>query len=101
MDYHPVINLLAQSIFGVLLIHANSDAMRQWLWNDLLHTTRFFDSPWLVLHAFGSVAGVYLVCTAIDQARTHLIEKPFFNRFGDTIDGIQKKIMNIGTTSHV
>ena len=28
LKYNPVINLLAQSVFGVLLIHANSDAMR-------------------------------------------------------------------------
>ena len=101
LKYNPVINLLAQSVFGVLLIHANSDAMRQWLWVDTLQNTRFFDSPWLVLHAFGSVIGIYLVCTAIDQIRIHLIEKPFFHHFGDTLDRLQTKLMNIGIKSHV
>ena len=101
LKYNPVINLLAQSVFGVLLIHANSDAMRQWLWFDTLQNTRFFDSPWLILHAFGSVIGIYLICTAIDQIRIHLLEKPFFNLLGDKIDRIQTKLMNWGTAPHV
>lgn len=36
MKYNPFINTIASSAFGVLLIHANSDAMRQWLWKDTL-----------------------------------------------------------------
>ncbi len=101
LKYNPIINLFAQSVFGVLLIHANSNAMRQWLWIDTLRNTSFFDSPWLILHAFGSVIGVYLICTAIDQIRIHLIEKPFFNCFGNTIDKIQTRILNyIGILPH-
>ena len=98
LKYNPVINLLAQSVFGVLLIHANSNAMRQWLWIDTLQNTQIFDSPWLVFHALGSVIGIYLICTAIDQARIHLLEKPFLHHFGDVIDRLQTKLMNIGTT---
>ena len=30
------INVLASTVFGVLLIHANCPAMREWLWSDLL-----------------------------------------------------------------
>lgn len=30
------INMMGASTFGVLMIHANSDTMRQWLWQDLL-----------------------------------------------------------------
>ena len=98
LKYNPIINLFAQSVFGVLLIHANSDAMRQWLWIDTLRNISFFDSPWLILHAFASVIGIYLICTAIDQVRIHLLEKPFFHHFGDAIDRLQTKLMNIGTT---
>lgn len=84
------------------MIHANSKAMIQWLWIDTLQNIRFFDSPWFVFHAIGSVIGIYLIYTAIDQARIHLIEKPFFNRFGNTLDRIQTKLMNtIGVSSHV
>ena len=98
LKYNPIINTLASSVFGVLQIHANSDAMRQWLWVDTLQNIRFFDSPYLVLHAFGSVIGIYLICTAIDQVRIRLLEKPFFHHFGDMIDRLQTKLMNIGTT---
>lgn len=41
--------------FGVLLIHANSDVMRKWLWKDLLNNTGMYSSAWLIVHAFGSV----------------------------------------------
>ena len=36
MKYHKWINTIAASTFGVLLIHANSDTMRLWLWRDTL-----------------------------------------------------------------
>lgn len=74
------INTIAASTLGVLLIHANSDTMRQWLWHDILKNVSYFDSPFLVLHAVGSVVGIYLVCTLIDQIRIRLIEKPLFRR---------------------
>ena len=92
MGYSKFINTVAQSTFGVLLIHANSDAMRQWLWKDTLQNVRFFDSPYLWLHAVLSVLGIYIICMTIDQLRIRLIEKPFFNYFGEKIDNIEDKI---------
>ena len=35
IGYHKSINLIAQSVFGVLLIHANSDFLRDWLWRGI------------------------------------------------------------------
>lgn len=72
------INKTAASAFGVLLIHANSDTMRQWLWKDTLDNVNAYHSSFLLLHAFGSVFGVYVVCTFIDIIRIKLLEKPFF-----------------------
>jgi hypothetical protein len=72
------INTVAASAFGVLLIHANSDYMRQWLWGDLLDNVRAYSSPYLALHAVGSVIAVYVICTVIDLLRIRLIERPFF-----------------------
>lgn len=92
LGYSKFINTVAQSTFGVLLIHANSDAMRQWLWKDTLQNVRFFDSPYLWLHAVLSVLGIYIICVIIDQLRIRLIEKPFFNYFGEKIDNIEDKI---------
>lgn len=59
-------------------IHANSDAMRQWLWRDILHNPAMLESGWLVFHAIGSVLGIFAVCTVIDQCRIHFLETPFF-----------------------
>ena len=78
IGYSKIINMIAASAYGVLLIHANSDTMRQWLWKDTLHNVDFINSNMLVVHAVCSVIGIYAVCTAIDMIRLKFIEKPFF-----------------------
>lgn len=72
------INVIASSTFGVLLIHANSDAMRRWLWQDVCQNVEWFSSPWMPLHAVGSVLIIYIVCVIVDQMRIAFIEKPTF-----------------------
>ncbi len=78
IGYKKWINTIAASAFGVLLIHANSDSMRQWLWKDTLNNVGYMNSNWVVLHAFGSVIAIYVVCTLIDMLRIKFFEKPFF-----------------------
>jgi hypothetical protein len=75
----PFINTVAASCFGVLLIHANSNAMRQWLWCDTLRNVDYLDSPYCALHAITSVLVIYIICTLIDMIRIRFIERPFFN----------------------
>lgn len=72
------INRIAQSCFGVLLIHANSDAMRQWLWGDLLNVSGQYYNDTFILHSLLSVFGIYMVCTVIDQLRIYYVERPLF-----------------------
>lgn len=74
----PIINRTAACTLGVLLIHANSPMMRQWLWTDLLHNTDYFHSPYLFIHMSVSVAAIYIVCTLIETARLRYIETPLF-----------------------
>lgn len=71
-----LINTVAASSFGVLLIHANSAAMRQWLWVDVLNNVGIFYSDWLVVHAIVSVLAIYVICTVLDILRIHLLEAP-------------------------
>jgi hypothetical protein len=78
IGYSKAINTIASSTFGVLLIHAHSDAMRRWLWRDTLKCVRHYKSP---LYAIGSVILVFCICILIDQLRIRLIEKPFFRFF--------------------
>ena len=75
------INMIAASTFGVLLIHANSDAMRSWLWGSFLDNVGHYGSPYMPLHAVGSVLGVFAVCTVIDMLRIRFVEKPFLKLF--------------------
>lgn len=91
IPYSKFINAVASSVFGVLLIHANSDAMRKWLWEKTLRCTDFYDSPYLILHAVLSVLGIYLICTVIDQLRIRFLERPFFRRFGAKLDELQER----------
>lgn len=80
IGYSKVINTIAASTFGVLLIHANSDAMRRWLWRDTLSNVEHFDGN-IYLHAFLSVLAVYVICTLIDFIRIQTLEKCFFKWF--------------------
>lgn len=94
IPYNKFINTLGASTFGVLLIHANSDAMRTWLWCDTLNNVGFFTNPTLVViaHSIISVLLVYSLCTVIDWLRIKFLEQPFFSRFGDSIDRLQNRI---------
>lgn len=78
MKHHPLINTVAASTFGILLIHTASETMRRWLWVDLLQNTAMYSSKWLYLHAVGSVLAIFAVCFVIDFLRIRLLERPFF-----------------------
>ena len=76
-----IINSVAGSTFGVLCIHANSDAMRAWLWGEVLNIPGAYDLSglMLIIYAIGSVVGIFAVCTVIDMLRIRFIERPFFS----------------------
>lgn len=61
IPYNKFINMVAASTFGVLLIHAHSDFMRQWLWKDVLDNVEHFDDKLMPLYAICSVI-VVLAC---------------------------------------
>ena len=92
IGYSKVINLIAKTTFGVLMIHANSDAWRQFMWKDLLHVNTFYSLPIvsLIMRTILITAGVFIVCSLIDMIRIYLIEKPLFIHF-DPIERLIKK----------
>lgn len=73
-----LINLIGGSTFGVLLIHANSDTMRQWLWKDTLNNVSYFNSETLIFHAIASVIIIFAICIVIDRIRIITIERYVF-----------------------
>ena len=67
--HNKIINTIAASTFGVLLIHANSDTMRHWLWKDICNNVGVYHNGNVIIHAIVSVAAIYAVCTLIDVVR--------------------------------
>ena len=78
IGYSKFINTAAASAFGVLLIHSGGDAMRTFVWQDLLKVKEMYGSPLLIPHVIGSVIGIYAACAFLDFLRIRLIETPFF-----------------------
>lgn len=74
MKRSKIINTISASTFGVLLIHANSNTMRTWLWQDMLQNVKWYESPFLTVHAIVSVLAVYIVCTVIDWGRIQIVK---------------------------
>lgn len=77
IKYHKWINAFGTSTFGVLLIHANSDTMRQWLWEDTFDNVGHYSEN-IYLHSIVCVLGVFFICSIIDQIRLKFIEEPLF-----------------------
>lgn len=87
INYSKWINTIASSMFGVLLIHANSNTMRQWLWKDTLQNANHYGDEHYILYAILCVLIVFITCMIIDLIRIHTIEKYTFK----LIDKILKK----------
>lgn len=85
------INTVSASTFGVLLIHANSNTMRRFLWVDLLDNFGAYNKSYTVLHAVICVLAVYIVCTVIDVLMSKFIEKPVFVLFDKCFEKVSEK----------
>ena len=75
-----IVNAFGAGTFGVLLIHANSDAMRTWLWNDVVDVAGYYYAlpTWkLALYSVGVVLTIFLISNLIDQLRILTAEKWF------------------------
>lgn len=87
ISYNKTINIIGGSTFGVLLIHANSDAMRQWLWKDLINVIGMYELPimQLVFYSLGTIIIVFSSCTLIDIIRSTYLEKKLFKWYDNNM----------------
>lgn len=87
-----LINAIGGSTFGVLLIHANSDTMRQWLWKGTIDCVGHYGLPLgqLIVYTCLSVLIIFAVCTIIDRLRLKAVEEPLFRWW----DERKRKAMN-------
>lgn len=76
IPHSRLINSIGGATFGVLLIHANSDAMRTWLWKETVDCIgNYKDDIWITLgYAVGCVLIIFVVCAGIDWFRGNFIE---------------------------
>lgn len=103
------INVISSTTFGVLLIHANSDVMRRWLWGDVCNNVGAYNSAFLPIHAIACVLIIFIVCSFIELLRMRFVEKPLFAlwdkhypHWASVFSDIENKILgklNIGDTA--
>lgn len=81
IGHSKIINGLASGCFGVLLIHASSDTMRQWLWQDVCKVPTMIDAdmPILIAHAAAIPIIIFLICSFIDHFYKRFIEPLIMN----------------------
>lgn len=81
--YSKFINTVGAATFGVLCIHANSDAMRQWLWRETVDCVGHFNTA-MPLETIGyatlTVLIIFAVCAGIDYLRGRFIEPLVMHR---------------------
>lgn len=73
--YSKFINTVGASTFGVLLIHANSDTMRRWLWRDVVDCAGHYADELYWLRPIISVLLIFTICIVIDHIRIKTLEK--------------------------
>lgn len=82
IKYSKVINSFGAATFGVLLIHANSNAMRTWLWKETVDCVCHYismETGELILYSVAVVLAIFIICNLIDQLRIATLEKWFLN----------------------
>lgn len=91
IKYNPLINTIGACTFGILLIHAHSNAMRHFLWVDIFNNVGQFNSGILFLHAILSVTIVFTICAVIDYIRIRALERPIFQYIDKILQRYQIK----------
>lgn len=81
IPHSKLVNAIGGATFGVLLIHANSDTMRQWLWRETVDCVGHFGESllWVVGYATVSVIVIFVICAGIDWFRGCFIEPHLMN----------------------
>lgn len=84
------INTVASTTFGVLLIHAATDGMRKWLWQDFVDVLAAygFSLPALVGYSILVMFAVFAVCSALDYLRVRFLERPML----DVVDALISRL---------
>ena len=79
IKHNNFINIVGGCTFAVLLIHANSGTMRQWLWKDFCNNVGHYAYDSIYLHAILVPIAVFVICSLIEYFRMKVIERPLLD----------------------
>lgn len=88
ITYHPWINTIASTTFGIYLLHDNKLVMH-YMWDYIFSTYQYYDSPLLPLYTIFIVAIIFIVGMCIDYMRLAFIEKTIMKRITLYIESSQ------------
>lgn len=78
IKYSPLINTISGCTFGVLLIH-DHNFFRSVLWNKVVATHVWYNSPHYLLQLMINILIIFTVCIVIEYNRQCLIERKIMN----------------------
>lgn len=91
ITYHPWINTIASTTFGIYLLHDNKLFLHH-MWDNVFGTYQYYESTLLPLYALLIVALIFIVGMVVDYMRLAFIEKPVMKVLTPTLDRIQSRI---------
>ena len=83
------INILSSTTLGIYLLQSH-DLTSAKLYRDLVHTSNYYETSFIIIHAFIVISMIILTGFIIDLLRIYLIEKPIFKLIN--LDEKTKKI---------
>lgn len=89
MGYSSIVNIISSATFGVYLIHDNA-YIRNALWVDLFKNQAYQSSAFLVPYTILQLVLVFAVCTVIELARIHFIEKHYLGMISGFLELVKK-----------
>lgn len=78
VPYNRLINLIATSTFGILLIH-DHNFFRTIFWKEIIRTQVHFDSEHTFIRVIIYSFGIFISCSVLDYLRQILLEKAVLN----------------------
>ena len=89
IKFCKLINAFGAGTFGVLLIHSNSEAMRFWLWDNIVDVIGHYSLSieFLIIYHLGVTFVIFIICNLIDQLRIATIEKWILNCYDKQVAG--------------
>lgn len=94
ITYHPWINVVASTTFGIYLLHDNK-LFLHYMWDNVLATYQYYDSILLPLYAVLVVVLIFVIGMIVDYVRLDFIEKPVMKAITPSLERIQSRVEKV------